>query len=78
MIVSFDEGKLTLIDDSGYENIEFDDIDRNELFISSLNDFISSLNSSHESENSFSNVYKGHLLALKIKDSLIKGSPVLL
>ena len=73
MIMSFDKNKLTLIDNNGEEHNEVDELERNQLFILSLNDFLSSIDDTNESDASFSNVYEGHILALKIKESLTTG-----
>jgi predicted dehydrogenase len=78
LIMSFDTNELTFIDSYGKKNTFKSDIARNDLFVSCLKDFLLTFENSSFSDTSFSNVYEGHMLALKIKESLIENKIVYL
>ena len=70
--LSFDKNDLILIDKNGKEKNFKNNYARNDLFIDCLNDFLTSIKDSSNSDTAFFNVFQGHFLALKIKESLLK------
>ena len=75
-ILSFDNCQLELIDSNGKHEVFRSENARNDLFISCMENFLKNLDGPSTSNTHFSNVHKGHLLALKIKESLVNGSVV--